>query len=80
MVFSFFFLFTANRVGVLACVFCFFLACSLRLVLHSQITPLYLQCLYLSRSLWPQSSSLLEEASARTLLVLDVDGWMISLM
>ena len=40
-----------------------------------QITLLHLQCVALSRSLWPQSSSPLLEASARALVVLDVDGW-----
>ena len=56
---------------VLACMFLFLPACSLRLALHGQITLLRLQCVPLSYFVTAE----LVYAPARTLVVLDVDVW-----
>ena len=71
--FSFFSVVAANCLVCWRACFCPLPACSLWLALSGRITLLYLQCVFSSRSLLPQSSSLYE-ASARTLVVLDADG------
>ena len=43
--------------------------------LHGRITLLYVQCVSLSRSLWPPELVSLVGGIARALVVLDVDGW-----
>ena len=67
--------FAANSQVCWSAFFFFFLlpACSLRLAWHGQVTLLCLRCVSLCRSLRPQSSYHCE-ASARTLVMLDLDG------